>query len=301
MKIFAPDYYCDFRCSAGNCRHSCCIGWEIDIDSETADFYKNVPGDFGKRLKDNIDFSEEGGVFRLCENERCPFLNEKGLCDIIINLGESALGQICDDHPRFRNFYESRTEIGLGLCCEEVVKLILEKETKTEIIEIDEDEEPVSDFNEDDFFDLRKKVFDALQNREKEIPEKISDAFGIFGEKPSEMDFSFWAKNFLELERLDENWTEVLENIKSVSAPIKIENGIAAEQLLCYFVFRHFSIDYPFDSLCFAVLCFYMTEKAAESVGLFEAARLFSSEIEYSDENKDLILDTIFSENEVLL
>ena len=81
MKIFAPDYYKDFRCIAGSCQHSCCIGWEIDIDRKTADFYKNVPGNFGKRLCENIDFHEEGGTFRLCENERCPFLNEKGLCD----------------------------------------------------------------------------------------------------------------------------------------------------------------------------------------------------------------------------
>ena len=39
-----------------------------------------------------------------------------------------------------------------------------------------------------------------------------------------------------------------------------------------------------------------MTEKAAEQVGLNEAARLWSSEIEYSDENKDLILRIIFDE-----
>mgnify|MGYP006874698003 CR=1 FL=1 len=30
-----PDYYKEFKCIAGECRHSCCIGWEIDIDEET--------------------------------------------------------------------------------------------------------------------------------------------------------------------------------------------------------------------------------------------------------------------------
>ena len=43
-------------------------------------------------------------------------------------------------------------------------------------------------------------------------------------------------------------------------------------------------------------MSFYMTEKAAEQVGIFEAARLWSSEIEYSDENKEIILDTIYEE-----
>ena len=36
-----------------------------------------------------------------------------------------------------------------------------------------------------------------------------------------------------------------------------------------------------------------MVEKAAEQCGIFEAARLFSSEIEYSDENIDIILKAL--------
>ena len=36
MKIIAPNYYPAFRCIADKCRHSCCIGWEIDIDPTPA-------------------------------------------------------------------------------------------------------------------------------------------------------------------------------------------------------------------------------------------------------------------------
>ena len=54
MKIYVPDYYKDFRCLAGDCKHSCCIGWEIDIDEDTLDYYKSVEGEFGERLKNNI-------------------------------------------------------------------------------------------------------------------------------------------------------------------------------------------------------------------------------------------------------
>ena len=32
MQIIVPDYYKEFSCIADHCRHSCCIGWEIDID-----------------------------------------------------------------------------------------------------------------------------------------------------------------------------------------------------------------------------------------------------------------------------
>ena len=37
MKLYAPGYYKRFACIASKCRHSCCVGWEIDIDPETAD------------------------------------------------------------------------------------------------------------------------------------------------------------------------------------------------------------------------------------------------------------------------
>ena len=299
LKVFAPDYYGDFRCIMGDCRHTCCAGWEIDIDEETAEYYRNIPGEFGKKLCKNIDFGEECSSFVLKEDERCPFLNEKGLCEIIINLGEKSLCQVCDDHPRFRNFYESRTEIGLGLCCEAAAKLVLEKETKTKIIEINDDGFSSEDDEcENNFFALRERIFDLIQNREKSISERISDVFRIFCMDFPEPDYVKLAEIFLGLERLDEKWTEILEKIICEPAAPKISDEKAAEQLLCYYILRHFSVDYPEESLRFAVLAFYLTEKAAEQTGVFEAARLFSSEIEYSDENKEKLMEAI-SKNEV--
>ena len=54
MKEFVPNYYHKFKCIADQCQHSCCIGWEIDIDNKTLEYYKSVQGDMGKRLSDNI-------------------------------------------------------------------------------------------------------------------------------------------------------------------------------------------------------------------------------------------------------
>ena len=34
MHAILPSFYPDFQCRANNCRHSCCKGWEIDIDEE---------------------------------------------------------------------------------------------------------------------------------------------------------------------------------------------------------------------------------------------------------------------------
>ena len=296
MKYIFPDYYKEFQCSKGLCRHNCCIGWEIDIDDDTAEYYKTIPGKFGQRLMQNIDFGEECACFILGEKERCPFLNEKGLCDIIINLGEKALSQVCDDHPRFRNFYESRTEIGLGLCCEAAAKLVLEKETKTKIIEIGDDGEEF-DFpaEEAEFFETRQKVFDILQKREIPMEERIEEALSLCGAKLPEKSFKDWAKIYLELERLDEKWTEVLLKIAEDDTALEIKNPLAAEQLLCYYFFRHFAPERP-ETAAFSVLCYYMTEMAAKFTGMEEATRLYSSEIEYSDENEEKLLDVIKNE-----
>ena len=301
MKTFAPDYYKDFKCIAGDCKHSCCIGWEIDIDEDTAEYYSGIPGEMGKRLEKNINREGECACFILGENERCPFLNEKGLCDIIINMGEDSLCQICSDHPRFRNFLEGRTEIGLGLCCEAAAKLVLEKKTPMTLVEIDDDGEEEELFEEEKkILGLREKYFGIFCDRNLSIEERIEKAIGKEKNEKLFGSFEKWAEVFLDLERLDDEWTRILENIKSSPERPKEYDEISAEQLLCYYTFRHFlNIEDEKTAALFIVLCFYMTEKAAEHTSLTEAARLYSSEIEYSDENIDALIEIIEAESEV--
>ena len=40
MILRVPDYFDEFECIAGRCRHSCCAGWEVEIDEKTFDYYK---------------------------------------------------------------------------------------------------------------------------------------------------------------------------------------------------------------------------------------------------------------------
>ena len=120
----------NFKCIADKCKHSCCIGWEIDVDEETYSMYEEVVGEFGDRLLNNI--VEENGTkhFILDENERCPFLNENNLCDIILNIGEDYLCDICREHPRF--YIEDGEEYlcGYGMCCEEASRLIISDDSR---------------------------------------------------------------------------------------------------------------------------------------------------------------------------
>ena len=45
-----PTYFNEFACIGGACEDNCCIGWEIDIDENTDNLYKNINSDFGKYL-----------------------------------------------------------------------------------------------------------------------------------------------------------------------------------------------------------------------------------------------------------
>lgn len=299
MKLYAPDYYNDFKCIADRCQHNCCIGWEIDIDDDTFEYYKGVDSDFGKRLRDNIINQDDCNCFKLTENERCPFLNKNNLCDIILNLSEGALCQICTDHPRFRNFYSDRTEVGLGLCCEEAAKLILTKQDKTKIVKIDNDElaEELNDF-EKSFFNKRNECFEYFQNRNLQIKERMS-LYNHYCSKE-------FLQKYLSLEILDNNWkvimtelSECYDDIKDIEIPNEFD--ISFEQLLVYFTYRHFSL--LLDGIDEAsilkfikssvsiiyALCQLHISKNSKLVleDIIEYSRMYSSEIEYSQENLD--------------
>ena len=155
-----PDYYPLFRCIADRCRHNCCIGWEIDVDGDSLAAYDQIGGEMGERLHKCIDRSGEMPHFILDEHERCPFLNGKNLCDLILYGGEGMLCQICTDHPRYRSFFSERTEIGVGLCCEEAARLILTKPEKTTLVVTGEGE---LDEEETALLTLRDRLFTLAQ------------------------------------------------------------------------------------------------------------------------------------------
>ena len=51
MRIREPDYYKAFRCLAGACPHTCCAGWEVVVDPETAARYQALSGALGAELR----------------------------------------------------------------------------------------------------------------------------------------------------------------------------------------------------------------------------------------------------------
>ena len=201
MQNVYPDYYPQFRCIADRCRHNCCIGWEIDVDEDALAAYRKVGGEMGARLAGSIASDGDAPHFILGEHERCPFLNERNLCDLILYGGEGMLCQICTDHPRYRSFFSERTEIGVGLCCEEAARLILTKTDKTRLLVTGEG---TLDEEETALLTLRERLFAAAQDREKTIPQRMEDLLTLCGAAVPDITLAQWADFYLSLERMDE-------------------------------------------------------------------------------------------------
>lgn len=128
MKIIVPDYYKEFKCIADKCQHTCCKGWEVEIDDVSLERYSDIA-----YINEKIERTDDNH-FKLIEDEKCPFLLESGLCDMIVIYGEEMICQTCADHPRYRNFWTDRIEMGLGLVCEEAARIILSRETPMRLV-----------------------------------------------------------------------------------------------------------------------------------------------------------------------
>ena len=301
MKTKVPNYYKKFKCIADKCRHSCCIGWEIDIDSDKLDYYNSIGGKMGAILRENIEISPEPH-FILKEGDRCPFLEENGLCRLICTLGEDSLCNICADHPRFRNFYENGIEMGLGLCCEEACRVILKEAEPFSVVG---DDFAYSD-EEKYIVNMRNKLISHLQDRSVSIKKRLDTILGIADIDISYDSFKEWREFFLSLERLDESWTELLSSVKTNCFSCPDDNvSLPLEQLCIYFIYRHLPSTIYGGNLSaiigFSVLATIFIYTLSVSAihryqafddALCDVARMFSSEIEYSDEN----LEEIFAE-----
>ncbi len=180
MLLRVPDFYDSFHCIASKCTDTCCVGWEIDIDDESAIRYAKIKGEFGEKLRKNI----EDDHFKLCEGDRCPFLRQDGLCDMICHLGEDSLCDICREHPRFVEVYGDIMEKGIGLCCEEGVRLLLDasgnEDSPIAFTEREIDDEPddiPDDAREarDAIFEERAHLFKILADHTRPLKKRLAE------------------------------------------------------------------------------------------------------------------------------
>jgi len=296
VKLYAPCYYKKFTCVADRCRHSCCIGWEIDVDEDTLERYRALPADCGKEILQSID-TEDCPHFRLTKGERCPHLDGRGLCKIILSLGEDFLCDICREHPRFYHVTSRAMEVGIGMSCEEASRLILTEEAYWDFCEIG-DVDGENDLSEFDACALRHAIYACLSETALPYGERLKRLRKEYGVTPSRYSDSAWRELLSSLEYLDGEH-RALFGCYSSAAKVSCGQEIWLERALAYFIFRHCSDACDKESfraslglaLFFERLFASMIETQGECT-LSDAvilARILSEELEYSEENTEAI------------
>lgn len=298
MITIVPQYYPHFKCIANKCKHNCCIGWEIDIDPHTYDLYCHIDGELGTLLKQNIEKSGSTIHFRLDQDERCPFLCDDGLCHIIKERGEAALCDICTDHPRFRNYYSSFVEMGLGMCCEEASRLILQWDKPFRLICVDsQDCETECTSEELEFLNMRSRIFDIIMQPDKDFDAKETELLKSFAPQMPEYGFLHMCDLYQNLEYMDSELIDMINRAySSYSSDLVLEDKKHfREKILLYYIYRHtqgtvydgrLAERVAFSVLsCRMIWTLYSLSDDKNYETLADICRLYSSEIEYSDEN----------------
>ena len=195
MRYLKPHYYDKFVCTAADCPDTCCAGWQIMIDEDSLDRYGKESGEFGKRLRNSIDWEEE------CfyqNNSRCAFLNDKNLCDLYKELGPDSLFDTCRMYPRHTEEYEGIRELSLSLSCPEAARIMLSCKDPVRFLEEETEEE--DDFEEFDFMmfsqleDTRDVLFSVIQDRKipltlrMAVSEQLAQSYQICMEEGREFD-----------------------------------------------------------------------------------------------------------------
>lgn len=288
MKLYAPSYYKRFVCIADKCDHSCCIGWEIDVDTVTYEKYKSYKGGYGKEILNSIS-AEDTPHFVLCAHDRCPHLDERGLCRIILNAGGEYLCDICREHPRFYN-YTAVAEVGLGISCREAARIVLSSSGYDRMEQIGD----VDAFEDEITFDgrlEREKIYRTLKDEGKSYEERLEAIYRTYGIDAGKDEA--WLEIIRNLEYLDDTHRSLFLKYSSAMRPKGKDEYL--ERALAYFIYRHLTEAYCMEDLrerlSFCLLLerllasLICAEKAETLEEVAVLASIVSEEIEYSEDN----------------
>ena len=308
-------YFDDFRCIASACPDSCCKEWDVQVDGVSAEFYRNLTGALGDRLRSVLQ-DVDGEAVMTIEDGRCPMWRQDGLCRIQAELGEEALCHVCREFPRLTHDYGDFIERGLELSCPEAARMILSAasapfiEEQTDGGEAEYDQEAM-----EVLLRTRKQVLEILSDDSRSVGETLALAL-LYGyqaqgeldgdeelpfdpqaalESAAEFarnaDWELWREFFLNLEILTPEWKEMLEN----PAPAPWSKEFPA--LARYFVERYWlQAVSDYDLACrvkFMVIACLTVKLLGGNI--YRTAQLFSKEIENNTDNVEAILDAAYS------
>ena len=319
MLISKPSYFDAFHCIASACPDSCCKEWDVQVDPDSARYYRTLPGALGGRLREVLS-DEDGETFMTVIDGRCPMWRADGLCRIQAELGEAALCKTCREFPRLTHDYGDFVELGLELSCPEAAKFILKASADQKILctAVPSDTETEPEYDTEAMAVLkttREKMLHLLSDPTRptgetlalgllygyqaqgeldgaeELPFDADSALDSVRELAKPGDFQEVLDFFLALELLTPEWETLLRN----PAPSPWDGHTLA--LARYLVSRYWLqavSDYDLYSRVklTVILCLLVRHLGGN---IFRTAQLMSKEIENDASNIDSLLDAAYS------
>lgn len=185
-----PAYYQEFSCIGSDCEDNCCHGWTVAIDKKTykdtvkildPKWKKDFKQHYKRNKKENNDQAYAYMKMDSCGN--CPFLSEKGLCNVHADLGEKYLSHTCVTYPRTFHEVNGVLEASLSISCPEAARVALLNTEKMEFVQTDieySEKTVTRNFKMDQaqnekqyFWDMRVAAITILQDRTYTIEDRL--------------------------------------------------------------------------------------------------------------------------------
>ncbi|MEG0895650.1 MAG: flagellin lysine-N-methylase, partial [Oscillospiraceae bacterium] len=262
--------------------------------------------------------------------DRCPFLNEKNLCDIILTKGENMLCEICQNHPRFFNVFDNYTQQGIGLCCEEACRLLFSTSDAL-TFNVNDDGKNIKTENsalENILYSALQTMIEIVQDRSNSFYERVVELLDF----SADLQFKLYSEEEVELKDLDkysisqqtldifgkteyinDSWKDMFYELKNKLSVIynneefnafMVKSIYQYEHLLIYMLYRHFlNCVYDGEILTRIKFCLinlwlvyimdvlkWVKSNNYTMIERIEITKLWSKQIEYSDDNVDFLL-----------
>jgi lysine-N-methylase len=202
------------------------------------------------------------------------------------------LSEICREHPRYYNRIGDDIAVGVGASCPVAAELILSGELSlyTEAVG-----ETVSDLeNRYPTEGLLGTLCSLIEGctRTEELWDEVIARLGVSVEAA---ELSRYTEIYSSLEYLyKENREKILSALKNSCPEANIDD---AKRIMAYFLFRHLPESECRSDACALILFSLISTKIVLSMSyepsLRDALVAYSEEIEYSTDNKDIIIEEI--------
>ena len=181
-----PEYLDEFKCKCGDCRNSCCGGWQIAVGMN--EYFRLIGMECSEGLHRKLESAfapvktpspERYRVISPNWLGKCPMQDEDGLCSLQKECGAEALPDICCVYPRsFRKNGELLEACG-SASCEGIAELLL----KTERLQFrfeNLDAKPELEERDDEVFQKAElRCARILNDRKVPLNQRLASTFEI--------------------------------------------------------------------------------------------------------------------------